>query len=84
MARNEISIAVPPEEVFAVLADARAYGAWVVGSREIRAADESWPGPGSALDHSVGKPPLVIKDDTTVLDSRPSAAGSVTSPIFHQ
>jgi len=71
MARNEISIAVPPEEVFAVLADARAYGAWVVGSREIRAADESWPGPGSALDHSVGKPPLVIKDDTTVLDSRP-------------
>jgi uncharacterized protein YndB with AHSA1/START domain len=71
MARNEIFIAVPPETVFDVLADARTYGTWVVGSREVRAADESWPGPGSALDHSVGKAPLVITDDTRVLDSRP-------------
>ena len=71
MARNEISIAAPPEAVFDLLADPRAYGKWVVGSREIRAADESWPAPGSAFDHSVGKAPLVIKDDTSVVDSQP-------------
>ena len=71
MARNEIVIAVPPEAVFEVLADPRTYGEWVVGSRQIRAADESWPAPGSAFDHSVGKAPLVINDDTSVVDSRP-------------
>jgi uncharacterized protein YndB with AHSA1/START domain len=71
VARNEISVAAPPEAVFDLLADPRAYGNWVVGSREIRAADESWPAPGSAFDHSVGKAPLVIKDDTSVVDSQP-------------
>jgi uncharacterized protein YndB with AHSA1/START domain len=71
VARNEISIAAPPEAVFELLADPRAYGKWVVGSREIRATDESWPAPGSAFDHSVGKAPLVIKDDTSVVDSQP-------------
>jgi uncharacterized protein YndB with AHSA1/START domain len=71
VARNEIFIAVPPTAVFEVLADPRTYAKWVVGSREVRAADESWPAPGSAFDHSVGKQPLVIKDDTSVVDSQP-------------
>jgi uncharacterized protein YndB with AHSA1/START domain len=71
MARNEIVVEAPPEAVFDVLADPRTYGQWVVGSREIRAADESWPEPGSAFDHSVGKAPLVIADDTSVVASRP-------------
>ena len=39
MARNEIFIGAPPAAVFGVLADPRSYGEWVVGSREIRAAD---------------------------------------------
>jgi uncharacterized protein YndB with AHSA1/START domain len=71
MARNEIFIGVPPEAVFDVLADPRTYGTWVVGSREVRAADPSWPARGSTFDHSVGKAPLVIKDNTSVIDSLP-------------
>jgi uncharacterized protein YndB with AHSA1/START domain len=71
MARNEIFIRTRPEAVFEVLGDARTYGEWVVGSRKVRAADEHWPAPGSAFDHSVGKAPMVIRDDTTVVDARP-------------
>jgi uncharacterized protein YndB with AHSA1/START domain len=71
LARNEILVSVPPEAVFEVLADPRTYGEWVVGSREVRAADKSWPAPGSTFDHSVGKAPLVLKDETSVLDSQP-------------
>lgn len=70
MARNEISIDAPREAVFEVLADPRSYASWVVGSREVRAADRQWPAAGSGFDHSVGMPPLVIKDETVVVRSR--------------
>jgi uncharacterized protein YndB with AHSA1/START domain len=68
MARNEIDIAAPPEAVFDVLADPRAYARWVVGSRAIRAADPDWPAPGSVFDHAQGVGALVLKDTTTVLE----------------
>src|SRR3954447_23514852 len=71
MARNETFVAAPPETVFDVLADPRTYAHWVVGSREIRDADESWPEPGSAFHHTVGMPPLHIKDATIVERSKP-------------
>ena len=69
MARNEIFVGAPPSAVFDVLSDPRTYANWVVGSREIRAADKAWPAPGTAFDHTVGKPPLLIKDDTRVVQS---------------
>ena len=69
MARNQISIGVPPSAVFEVLSDPRTYSHWVVGSRDVRAADPDWPAPGSLFDHSVGLPPLVIKDNTEVVDA---------------
>jgi hypothetical protein len=71
MASTEIFVNARPDAVFDVLGDARTYAEWVVGSREVRAADENWPAPGSALDHSIGKAPIVIRDDTTVVDARP-------------
>jgi hypothetical protein len=71
MARNEIFISAPAEDVFELLADPRTYAIWVVGSREIRAADEHWPAPGARFAHTVGIPPLLIKDDTTVVHARP-------------
>src|SRR4028119_1005022 len=46
MALNEIHIDTPPERVFAVLADWRSYGDWVVGSRLMRGADPGRPAPG--------------------------------------
>jgi uncharacterized protein YndB with AHSA1/START domain len=75
MAVNEIDIDAPPEDVFAVLADARSYGHWVVGSRAIHAADASWPAPGSVFDHSQGFGPFVaLRDSTTVLEcTRPAS-----------
>lgn len=69
MARNEIFIAAAPQKVFELLSDPRTYSYWVVGSREIRAADPDWPEPNTAFDHSVGVPPFVINDDTRVLSA---------------
>ncbi|MCW3041670.1 MAG: hypothetical protein JWM31_3575 [Solirubrobacterales bacterium] len=68
MARNETVIAVPPERVFAVLADGRSYGHWVVGSSEIRAVDDGFPAVGTAFHHKVGFGPLKVADHTTVLE----------------
>jgi uncharacterized protein YndB with AHSA1/START domain len=70
VARNEISISAPPATVFDVLRDPGTYGEWVVGSYEIRDADEQFPAPGTAFYHSVGQPPLLIKDETVVVRAR--------------
>jgi uncharacterized protein YndB with AHSA1/START domain len=69
VARNEIFIAASPQKVFELLSDPRTYAYWVVGSREIRAADPNWPEAATAFDHTVGVPPFVIKDDTRVLSA---------------
>jgi len=64
-------IDAPLTEVFGVLSDPHSYADWVVGSREIRHADEHWPGAGARLGHTVGRPPLVIRDQTVVVESDP-------------
>jgi uncharacterized protein YndB with AHSA1/START domain len=53
MAMVETHVDVPPERCFEVLSDPRSYAYWVVGSREIRAADPDWPAPGSKFHHTV-------------------------------
>jgi hypothetical protein len=67
VAHNEILVDASPDAVFRVLADARCYGVWVVGSSEIRRADPEWPAPGSAFDHTVGTGPLKLADHTECL-----------------
>ncbi len=47
------------------------YDHWVVGAKDIRTADGSWPEPGSTLQHSSGFGPLQLKDVTTVLEAEP-------------
>ncbi len=59
-------IDVPPDVVFAVLADGWQYANWVVGSSHIRDVDEDWPAVGSRIHHSVGPWPLHIQDVTVV------------------
>jgi hypothetical protein len=71
MAHNEHLIRAPAEAVFDVLADPRAYAYWVIGSRETRAADDSWPEPGSRFKHTVNAGPLRIKDESLVEEMRP-------------
>ena len=45
------------------------YGDWVVGSKRIRAADASWPAPGSRFHHTVGVGPLSLDDHTESLEA---------------
>ncbi|HUP69962.1 MAG TPA: SRPBCC family protein [Acidimicrobiales bacterium] len=59
-------LAAAPERVWAVLADPHSYADWVVGTRRIRAADETWPAPGAMLHHELA---AGIEDSTTVLES---------------
>jgi uncharacterized protein YndB with AHSA1/START domain len=69
VARTEIQIAAPPEAVWGVLADAGAYGEWVVGTQHVASADVSWPEPGSALEYRVGAGPISVGDHTTVVEA---------------
>lgn len=68
MARNEVLIRARPADVFAVLTDPDAYGDWVVGSKEIRGVDRSWPRRGSRFHHTIGAGPLTLEDNSKVLD----------------
>lgn len=67
MARNQRVMPVPPERVFAVLADPDAYGHWVVGSDTIRDADAAFPAVGTRFHHRVGFGPIKVNDHTEVL-----------------
>jgi uncharacterized protein YndB with AHSA1/START domain len=71
MACTERTMNATPEQIWAVLADAKTYGDWVVGAKDIRTADGTWPQPGSALHHTSGFGPLTLKDNTKVLESDP-------------
>jgi uncharacterized protein YndB with AHSA1/START domain len=71
VARNQRFIDAPPERVFAVLADPDSYAEWVVGSREIRDADDGFPEPGTRFHHSIGIWPLIVRDHTEVLEADP-------------
>jgi len=71
MARSEIAVAAPPEMVWAVLADAGAYGEWVVGTRQVTLADAAWPEVGSTLEYEVGIDPVSVRDTTRVVEAEP-------------
>ncbi len=60
---------VPPEAVWAVLADGWLYSTWVVGATRIREVDAAWPAVDSRIHHSFGLWPAVIDDTTHVLES---------------
>ncbi|MFI5585592.1 SRPBCC family protein [Amycolatopsis sp. NPDC051758] len=70
-------IDVPPEAVFAVLADGWLYAGWVVGSSHIRDVDENWPAIGSRIHHSVGPWPVHIQDKTVVTAVEPGLSLSL-------
>ncbi|RSN26199.1 polyketide cyclase [Amycolatopsis sp. WAC 01416] len=76
---SEVSrvVDVPPDAVFAVLADGWSYASWVVGSSHIRDVDEDWPAVGSRIHHSVGPWPLHIQDVTVVKAVEPGVSLSL-------
>jgi uncharacterized protein YndB with AHSA1/START domain len=64
-------VSAPPEKVFAVLSDGWLYGLWVVGASHIRDVEDNWPEAGSKIHHAFGGWPLLVRDQTTVLESDP-------------
>jgi uncharacterized protein YndB with AHSA1/START domain len=71
MSRNTCTIETTPDRVWAVLADGWLYPLWVVGATRMRDVDADWPAVGSKLHHSVGVWPVVLNDDTEVLECEP-------------
>ncbi|MFB9321547.1 SRPBCC family protein [Cryptosporangium minutisporangium] len=67
-----LTIPASPERVFAVLSDGWAYASWVVGASHIRDVDQGFPTPGTKIHHSVGGWPLMIKDESVVLECEPN------------
>ncbi len=68
---------VPPDAVFAVLADGWLYAGWVVGSSHIRDVDKDWPAIGSRIHHSVGPWPFHVQDTTAVTSVEPGLSLSL-------
>jgi uncharacterized protein YndB with AHSA1/START domain len=71
VARNQISIAAPPDRVFAVLSDPDSYGHWVVGAGPPQGADDAFPAVGSRFRYHVGVGPLALRDHTEVVHVAP-------------
>lgn len=71
MAINRIRIDAPPERVFAVLADWRAYSEWVVGSSVVRGVDPGFPAAGTRFHHEVGMGPFRLADHSEVVEVDP-------------
>jgi uncharacterized protein YndB with AHSA1/START domain len=64
-------IKTTPERVWDVLCDGWLYPLWVVGASRMREVDEDWPAVGTKLHHSVGTWPVLIDDNTEVLECEP-------------
>lgn len=60
-----------PEDVFAVLEDGWLFPTWVVGASRMRDVDARWPSAGAKLQHSVGVWPMLIDDESTMLEWDP-------------
>jgi hypothetical protein len=72
VAENHAYIHAPPDAVFDVLADARSYAHWVVGSSEVRGTEGDWPEAGSKFHHTQGAFGVGLKDSTTsIVANRP-------------
>jgi uncharacterized protein YndB with AHSA1/START domain len=71
MSRNSMVIEATPDQVWDVLADGWLYPLWVVGATRMRDVEHNWPEVGSRLHHSAGVWPLVLNDDTEVLEASP-------------
>ena len=61
-----------PDRVWDVLSDGWLFPLWVVGAARIRDVDETWPEVGSRIHHSVGVWPVLLNDDTEVVEQQPS------------
>lgn len=59
------------DDVFAILGDGWLYPAWVVGATRMRAVDPEWPEQGSHIHHSLGVWPIMLDDQTEIVEWSP-------------
>lgn len=59
-------VASSPEEAFRLLEDPRSFERLVAGARKVRRFDARWPEEGTVIHHTVGIPPLLVRDTTEV------------------
>jgi hypothetical protein len=71
MSTNYRRLQCAPERVFEVLADGWVFPSWVVGASRMRYVDDAWPSPGTQLHHSFGVWPVLLDDETTMLEWDP-------------
>jgi hypothetical protein len=69
---NERVFTCGTDAVWSVLSDGWLYPLFVVGATRMRDVDASWPAVGARLHHSVGTWPMLLDDDTEVLECTPS------------
>jgi uncharacterized protein YndB with AHSA1/START domain len=72
-AASEVStvLPAPPARAFAVLENPRSFERLVAGARRIRRFDPRWPDQGTVIHHTVGVPPLLVRDTTEVIEVEP-------------
>ncbi len=71
--RRHRHLQAAPETVWEVLSDGWLFPVWVVGASRMREVDDHWPEPGARLHHSVGAWPVLLDDETEVLESVPGS-----------
>ncbi len=71
MAPVEKWVPAQPGDVWAILADPRAYAFWVVGSHDVPEYDAHWPAVGATFRHVQGHGPVKLTDTSTVLEVDP-------------
>lgn len=76
------TVAAPPEQLFAVLADGWSYSDWVVGTAHIRNVDPHWPQVGAKLHHKAGPWPLSLHDSSEVLAVVPSRSLTLRAGLW--
>lgn len=65
---NSRVVKASPEKVWDVLADGWLYPLFVVGASRMREVDDGWPAVGTRLHHSAGAWPVLVNDETEVLE----------------
>jgi len=71
MSVNSRYVEASPDQVWSALSDGWLYPSWVVGASRMRQVEDHWPNAGARLHHSVGVWPVLIDDETVVLESAP-------------
>ncbi|WP_106970466.1 SRPBCC family protein [Kitasatospora phosalacinea] len=66
MAQRQRLVQATPEQVWGLLANARSYAQWVVGTQDVLDADDHWPEVGARLKFRVGVGPATLEDTCVV------------------